>query len=76
MNDEHPEIDWSLTTWEGSRRAQLQQWQKLSVRQCLEMAAAMGDLAERFSEMRSQGQFSINQQQSVNLQANKKPVLR
>lgn len=51
------EIDWSLTTWEGSRRAQLRQWCKLSLRERLCALEEMGELAQHFADMREQGRF-------------------
>lgn len=43
--DESPDIDWSRTTWEGSRRAQLLDWAKLSLLEkfkAVESLEAMG----------------------------------
>lgn len=47
MADPTPEIDWSLTTFEGSRRAQLRRWSALTVRQRLEALDGMTDTALR-----------------------------
>ena len=41
-----PEIDWSLTTYEGSRREQLRRWAKLPLEDALEALEAMHELAE------------------------------
>lgn len=46
MTDHDPEIDWSVTTWEGSRREQLRRWRALTVRQRLEALDDMTELAE------------------------------
>jgi len=43
--------DWSVTTWQGSRREQLRRWRRLSVRQRLEALDEMTDLAERLARM-------------------------
>jgi len=48
----HPEepvgkIDWSLTTWEGSRREQLRRWSELSLREILLAQEEMQELAEK-----------------------------
>ena len=51
------EIDWSLTTWEGSRRAQLRQWRQLTLRERLIAVEAMGEMAERFRVMRETGKL-------------------
>jgi hypothetical protein len=48
-------IDWSKTTFEGSRLEQLRRWQLLSVRERLEALDAMTDLAERMKKQRMQG---------------------
>ena len=42
------EIDWSLTTWEGSRREQIRRWSKLSLREILLAQEEMQELADRF----------------------------
>ena len=57
MSEDKDEIDWSLTTWEGSRRAQLRQALKLTIRERLEAAEGLADVARRFQEMRAQGKF-------------------
>ena len=57
MADSDTEIDWSLTTWEGSRREQLRRWCKLSVRERLLAVEEMADLARHFAQMRAQGRF-------------------
>ena len=50
-------IDWSLTTWEGNRRAQLRQWQKLSLRERLEALEAMNETAAAFAAARHEGRL-------------------
>jgi hypothetical protein len=40
-------IDWSLTTWEGSRREQLRRWAALSLEEILLAQEEMRELAER-----------------------------
>jgi CRISPR-associated endonuclease/helicase Cas3 len=57
MNGAEHDIDWSLTTWEGSRRAQLRHALKLSLRERLQAAEGLADVARRFREMRARGQF-------------------
>lgn len=46
IEEKKPLIDWSLTTWEGSRREQLRRWAKLSLREIMlaqeEMRELMG----------------------------------
>ena len=39
------DIDWNLTTWEGSRREQLRRWRMLSVRERLQAIEEMAELA-------------------------------
>lgn len=57
MKKTDPDIDWSKTTWEGSRREKLRRWQKLSIRERLQAVEDMGEIAQRFKEMREQGKF-------------------
>ena len=43
---DHPEeIDWAATSWEGSRRCQLERWAKLDLDEILEAQEAMAELA-------------------------------
>ena len=46
-------IDWSLTTWDGSRREQLRRWAELSLREIIQAQEDMRELSERFAQMRS-----------------------
>lgn len=54
VNSGHPqitimdEIDWSLTTWEGSRREQYRRWAQLSLREIVQAQEEMQELAKRF----------------------------
>jgi hypothetical protein len=41
-----PEIDWSLTTWEGSRREQTRRWSELSWDEILAAQEEMAEIAE------------------------------
>ena len=50
-------IDWSLTTWEGSRREQLRRWAALPLERIVLAIEEMADLARRFEEMRARGEF-------------------
>jgi hypothetical protein len=50
-------IDWSLTSWEGSRRAQLRRWRALSLRQKLLALEEMTEIAEHFGRMRETGKM-------------------
>ena len=51
------EINWEETTWEGSRKAQLRQWQTLSLRERLQALADMNELARHFKKIRQQGKL-------------------
>ncbi|MGI9115578.1 MAG: hypothetical protein ACR2FX_11215 [Chthoniobacterales bacterium] len=44
------DIDWSLTTWEGSRREQLRRWSELTMDEILAAQEEMAGLAD---DMRS-----------------------
>jgi len=50
-------IDWSLTSWEGSRRAQLRRWRARSLRQKLLALEEMTEIAEHFGRMRETGKM-------------------
>jgi len=41
------DIDWSLTTWEGSRREQLRQWAKLTLEEIVQAQEEMAELSAR-----------------------------
>lgn len=69
MSEADREIDWSLTTWEGSRRAQLRHALKLTLRQRLEAAEGLADVARRFEEMRAKGEFSSGSDGAARRQA-------
>lgn len=53
MSESPKDIDWSLTTWEGTRRAQLRHALKLTLRERLEAAEGLADVARRFAELRT-----------------------
>ena len=48
MNENRDDIDWSLTTWDGARRAQLRHAHALSLRERMEALDGMADVALRF----------------------------
>ena len=45
-------IDWSLTTWEGSRKAELRDWMKLTLTEKWSAVEEMGDHARATIEWR------------------------
>ncbi|MGH8524671.1 MAG: hypothetical protein ACREXY_10780 [Gammaproteobacteria bacterium] len=49
MNRGNDDIDWSLTSWEGSRRAQLRRWLALTVRERLQAIEEMAEVAARIA---------------------------
>ena len=51
------EIDWRLTSWEGSRREQLRHWAALPIERAVESLEEMEELTERFREMRERGEL-------------------
>lgn len=57
MSEIPDEIDWSLTSWDGSRRAQLRRWRALSLRQRLLALEEMTEIAEHFGRMRATGKM-------------------
>lgn len=58
MSEAKQDIDWSVTTWEGSRRAQLRHALKLTLRERLEAVEGLADVLRRFEEMRARGEFT------------------
>ena len=52
MPDEAPpasDIDWSLTTWDGARRQQLQRWSQMPLAEMILALEEMQVLAEKLS---------------------------
>ncbi len=47
------DFDWSVTTWEGSRREQLKRWSQLSLEEIIRAQEDMQETAERFAQMRA-----------------------
>jgi len=61
MSDSDDSIDWNLTTWEGSRRAALRDWMKLSLTEKWRAVEEMADLARAtIDRKRKQGQPYID----------------
>lgn len=58
-------FDWSLTTWEGSRREQLRRWAELSLEEIIRAQEDMRELAERFAQMRAADKTRVNQHQQT-----------
>ena len=58
MSERPEDIDWSLTTWEGSRRAQLRQALKLTLRERLAAVDGLNEVQRHFAEMRARGAFA------------------
>lgn len=46
-------IDWSLTTWEGSRREQHRRFLALSLREKIEVVESLGEVAAHFAHERA-----------------------
>ena len=53
MEAEPDDFDWSVASWEGSRRAQIRRWMSLTVRERLEMLEDMAHFARRMQRLRS-----------------------
>jgi hypothetical protein len=56
------EIDWSLTTWEGSRREELRRWAQLPLEQIIKALEEMQELA---SISEKPEQFAQHSQQAI-----------
>ncbi len=57
MSEDRDDIDWSLTAWEGSRRAQLRRVFALTLRERMGVVEGMAEVARRFEEIRRAGGF-------------------
>ena len=57
MTDETDNIDWPVTTWEGSRRAQLRRSLELSLRERLQAIDEMAKLAQVLAQARAEGRL-------------------
>lgn len=57
MTDDEHEIDWSVTTWEGNRRAQLRRSLELSLRERLQALDEMAKLADALLRARTDGKL-------------------
>lgn len=53
-NDPLDSFDWSLTTWEGSRREQLRRWAQLTLEEIVQAQEEMAEVNERLADMRRQ----------------------
>jgi len=52
-NKQPPEdFDWSLTTWQGSRREQMRRWAQLSLEEIITAQEEMEELAGALSKAR------------------------
>lgn len=52
MSEKRDDIDWSMTTWEGSRREQLRRWAQLTLEEIVQAQEEMAELNQRFADMR------------------------
>ena len=43
-----PDMDWTLTTWEGARREQLRRWADLPLERIIAALEEMDELADQF----------------------------
>jgi hypothetical protein len=51
-NDPLDSFDWSLATWEGSRREQLRRWSELTLEEIIRAQEEMAELSERLADSR------------------------
>lgn len=51
-------IDWSLTTWEGSRREQIERWAKLTIDEILDAKEEMAELARELAGSKGPGSIA------------------
>ena len=48
-SDPRPDIDWSLTTWEGARREQIRRWSALPLETIVAALEEMEELSRHFA---------------------------
>ena len=49
MKKKNEDVNWDLTTWEGSRREQIRRWSKLTMDEILAAQEEMAALAEELN---------------------------
>lgn len=76
MSKDRQDIDWSLTTWDGSRRAQLRHALTLTVRERLEAVEGLADVGRRFQQIRARGGFKPASPEAEAAQAETPPAAR
>ncbi len=52
-NKPEDQVDWSLTTWEGSRREKLRRWATLPLERVIAALEEMQELSEALSDSRT-----------------------
>ena len=57
MNRIPDDFDWSVTTYDGARREQLRRALALTLRERMQAVEDMGEVAERFRQMRESGKL-------------------
>lgn len=62
MSDRPRDKDWDAASWEGSRRAQLRDSLRLTVRERLEALETLAETSRHFEQMRKTGQFHYGDQ--------------
>lgn len=73
MSESDKTIDWSKTTFEGSRREQLRRWRALSLRQRLEALDRLSDLARPFEQQKTGRAATAQPQAGVQAGAVREP---
>lgn len=63
MSEARDDIDWSVTTWEGSRRGQLRRALALTLRERLEAMEGLADVSRRLQEMRARGELKTGSEE-------------
>lgn len=57
MSSTDDAVDWSVTTWEGARRAHLRESLKLTVRERLEALDRLAETSRFFARLRAEGKL-------------------
>jgi hypothetical protein len=62
MKEDPDGIDWSLTTWQGSRREQIRRWSELTMDEILAAQEEMEEMAEKLSPEAAQKAVTVREE--------------
>jgi hypothetical protein len=62
MKEDPDGIDWSLTTWQGSRREQIRRWSEPTMDEILAAQEEMEEMAEKLSPEAAQKAVTVREE--------------